>query len=108
MSGADVCLLFNANEPGGGGLTVNDVTLKFYYGDRVIAAIDGSFSLASTILGNSGSGFLINIDAIQQTFLNSNVFALPGSSVFRIPLEPTITGASDVRKLPCHQSCPQA
>lgn len=94
MSGADVRLAFNANEPGGGGLTVNDVTLKFYNGDTVIAAIDGSFSLASTIPGNGSSGFLINVDVMQQTFLNSSVFALAGSSGFRIALESTITGAS--------------
>ena len=43
MSDADVRPVFNANEPGGGGLTVNDVTLKFYNGDTVIAAINGSF-----------------------------------------------------------------
>src|SRR5262249_5688038 len=36
-SGANVELLFNATEPGGNGLTINDVTLKFYNGNTVIA-----------------------------------------------------------------------
>ena len=87
-------LLFNATEPGGDGLTVTDVSLKFYNGKTVIAAIDGSFALASTITGNGSSGFLINVDAAQQTFLNTNVFGLAGSSGFRIALESTITGVA--------------
>lgn len=94
MSGADVRLVFNAVEPGGDGLTVNDVTLKFYNGDTVIAAIDGNFSLASTITGNGSSGFLIEVDPMQQTFLNGAVFAMSGYSGFRIALESTISGAS--------------
>lgn len=93
-SGADVRLLFNATEPGGNGLTVSDVTLKFYNGNSVIAAIDGSFSLASTMTGNGTSGFLINVDSAQQTFLNSSVFGLSGSSAFRIALEATISDAT--------------
>ncbi len=89
---ANVNLLFNATEPGGDGLTVTDVTLKFYNGNNVIAAIDGNFSLLSTITGNGSSGFLISVDAPQQTFLNSTVFNQAGASAFRIALESTITG----------------
>ena len=91
-SGANVNLLFNATEPGGDGLTVTDVTLKFYNGNSVLAAIDGSFSLASTFTGNGSAGFLISVDAAQQTFLNSTVFNQAGASTFRIALESTITG----------------
>lgn len=91
-SGANVNLLFNATEPGGDGLTVTDVTLKFYNGNNVIAAIDGSFSLASTLTGNGSAGFLISVDAAQQTFLNTTVFSQAGASAFRIALESTITG----------------
>lgn len=93
-SAADVRLLFNAIEPGGNGLTVDDVTLKFYNGDNVIAAIDGSFSLASTMAGNGNSGFLIRVDAPQQSFLNTSVFGLAGSADFRIALESTISGVA--------------
>jgi len=93
-SGTDVNLLFNATEPGGNGLTVTDVTLKFYNGDNVIAAIDGSFSLADTNTGNGSAGFLVSVDAPQQTFLNASVFSLTGASGFRIALESTITGSS--------------
>ncbi|MBY0270096.1 MAG: PEP-CTERM sorting domain-containing protein [Burkholderiales bacterium] len=93
-SGANVNLLFNATEPGGDGLTVTDVTLKFYNGNTVIAAIDGSFSLLSTQTGNGSAGFLINVDAAQQTFLNTTVFSQAGASAFRIALESTITGVA--------------
>ena len=90
-SGANVNLLFNATEPGGNGLTVTDVTLKFYNGNNVIAAIDGAFSLANTNTGNGNAGFRISVDAAQQTFLNTTVFNQTGASGFRIALESTIT-----------------
>lgn len=93
-SGANVNLLFNAVEPGGNGLNVTDVTLKFYNGDTVIAAIDGSFSLASTLPGNGSAGFLISVDAAQQNYLNTSVFSQAGASAFRIALESTITGVA--------------
>jgi len=91
MSGADVNLLFNAAEPGGNGLTVEDVTLKFYNGDNVITAIDGSFSLASTNMGTGSSGFLVSVDAAQQIHLNSVIFNQAGFGDYRIALETTIT-----------------
>jgi len=93
-SADDVNLLFNAVEPGGNGLTVTDVTLKFYSGDTVIAAIDGSFSLLSTNTGNGSAGFLINVDAAQQLYLDSTIFNQAGYSGYRIALESTITGVA--------------
>lgn len=89
---SNVNLLFNAAEPGGDGVNITDVTLKFYNGDNVIAAIDGNFSLASTLTGTGSAGFVISVDAAQQTFLNSTVFNQVGASGFRIALESTITG----------------
>ena len=91
-SGANVNLLFNATEPDGNGLTIDDVTLKFYNGNNVIAAIDGSFSLASTTTGTGIAGFLISVDAAQQTFLDGAVFSQAGASNFRIALEASISG----------------
>lgn len=87
-------LVFNAVEPGGDGLTVTDLTVKFYMGDDVVAAIDGSFSLASTLTGNGNSGFLVHADAQQQSFLNTHVFGQSGYSDYRIALESTITGSA--------------
>jgi len=87
-------ILANGGTRSAGGLSVTDVTLKFYNGNTVIAAIDGSFDLASTETGNGTSGFLINVDGQQQTFLNTSVFGLAGSSNFRIALESTITNVA--------------
>jgi hypothetical protein len=95
---ANVGLLFNAAEPqsrnpkNSSALTIEDVTLKFYNGDSVIAAIDGNFSYASTEPGVGKAGFLISVDAAQQAFLDSAVFAQAGAAGFRIALESTISG----------------
>lgn len=86
--------MFNASEPAGNGLTVNDVTLKFYNGNSVVAAIDGSFTLTSTVTGNGSSGFLIDVDPAQQSFLNASVFGQTGYADFRIALESTIGDAA--------------
>jgi hypothetical protein len=92
-TGSDVHLLFNAAENNDDGLNVTDVTLKFYSGNTVIAAIDGNFALASTVMGQGNAGYLISVDAAQQTFLNSTVFTGQFSD-YRIALESTITGVS--------------
>jgi hypothetical protein len=90
---SNVVLLFNATEPGGNSLNITDVTLKFYSGNTLIAAIDGSQAFANTpAIGNGNAGFLFGVDAQQQAFLNTNVFSQPGSGNFRIALESTITG----------------
>lgn len=86
--------MFNASEPAGNGLTVNDVTLKFYNGNSVVAAIDGSFTLTSTVTGNGSSGFLIDVDPARQSFLNASVFGQTGYADFRIALESTIGDAA--------------
>ena len=91
----DVNLLFNADEPGGDGITVNDVTLKFYSGNSVIAAIDGNFSYADTIVGNGNAGFLIDVSGAQRGYLNSHVFNQAGYTNFRIALETTMSDVAD-------------
>lgn len=93
-SGANVNLLFNAIEPGANGLTVNDVTLKFYNGDNVIASIDGGFALGTTAPGNGNAGFLITVDDPQRMYLDQNVFNQSGASAYRIALESTISGVA--------------
>jgi len=89
---SNIGLLFNATEPGGDGVNVTDVTLKFYNGNTVVAAVDGNFSLASTNPGNGKAGFLISVDQAQQTLLNNTVFNQAGVGTYRIALESTITG----------------
>jgi hypothetical protein len=94
---SDVNLLFSTDQANGAGITVNDLTLKFYSGDTLVAAIDGSFSIASTLpsLGSvTSAGFWISVDGAQQTFLNDAVFGQASSPGFRIALEATVSGAS--------------
>jgi hypothetical protein len=93
-SADDVKIIFNATEPSGDGANITDVTLKFYSGDTVIAAIDGSHDFADTIVGNGTSGFLFTVDAVQQAHLAAAVFGLANSGDFRIALESTISGIS--------------
>src|SRR3954462_8725457 len=78
----------------GDGLTVSDVTLKFYNGNTVVAAIDGSFTLTGSEPGNGKAGFLVSVDTAQQTFLNETVFGKAGTGAYRIALESTITGVA--------------
>jgi hypothetical protein len=92
-TGSNVELLFNATEPGGNGLTINDITLKFYNGNTVIAAIDGEQIFANTPqIGNGNAGFLFGVSAGEQGFLNSTVFNQPGFGNFRVAAETTISG----------------
>ena len=86
--------MFNATEPGGNGVNITDVTLKFFNGNTVIAAIDGQQIFADTVTGNGGAGFVFTVDAAQQTFLNTTVFNQLGFGNFRIAAESTITGAT--------------
>lgn len=91
---SDIGLLFNATEPGGNGVTIEDVTLKFYGDDgTLLAAIDGSHTFDDTNPGNGVAGFTFVIDEEQQAFLNSTIFGLPDFSDIRIALESTISGA---------------
>ncbi len=90
---ADIGLLFNATEPGGNAVNINDVTLKFYSGSTLLAAIDGQQQFANTNPGNGVAGFTFVVDAEQQAFLNSSVFGLPNFSDIRIAVESTISDA---------------
>jgi hypothetical protein len=103
---SNVALLFNPSESqgqvpsngsttNGGALTIQDVTLKFYNGNTLVTAIDGgNITYANTDPGVGQAGFLLSVDAAQQTHLNSTVFNQTGSSSYRIALESTIANVS--------------
>lgn len=93
QNASDIGLLFNTTDPGGNGVIINDVTLKFFNGTTVIAAIDGNHTFASTEPGNGVAGYGFIVDAQQQAYLNANVFALANFGNIRISLENTITNA---------------
>lgn len=91
---SDIGLVFNATEPGGNSINVQDVTLKFYNGTTLLGAIDGSQSFANSNPGNGVAGFAFKVDAAEQTFLNNLVFAQQGYGNYRIALESTLSDAA--------------
>jgi hypothetical protein len=90
-SAADIGILFNATEPGGNGINVVDLTLKFFSASGTyLGAIDGSFNFSQgTIEGNGGAGFLFRVSADQQAFVNG-LLATTGF----LALESTMTNFS--------------
>jgi hypothetical protein len=86
-------ILFNATEPGGDGLSITDVTLKFYTsGGGFVGAIDGSQTFSSTFTGNGNAGFLFTVSADEVAAVNG--FIAAAGQTGRIALESTITGAA--------------
>jgi len=97
-SAADIGLLFNAIEPSGNAITINDITLKFYNAatGALITAIDnaGDITFDPSGQGNGSAGFVFVVDAAEQTFLNNTIFnvlaGLGGAGNVRIALESTL------------------
>lgn len=61
-------IIFNATEPGGGSITVNDLTLKFFDATNAfVGAIELGTpqTFASTNPGNGSAGFVFVVDALQ-------------------------------------------
>ena len=109
VSGADIGLLFNAIEPSGNSITVNDITLKFYNSTTgaLIAAIDGPITPGGLEVpltfdpsqpGNGSAGFVFTVDAAEQAWLATNLFALVGAnggaSNIQIALESTLSNSA--------------
>lgn len=90
VSAADIGILFNATEPSGDEITVQDLTLKFYLNGNLLGAIDGQQSFASTFPGNGVAGFVFRVDALQQAMVNSWL----SQGNVRFALESTLTGNS--------------
>lgn len=90
---SDIGLLFNATEPSGDRVNINDVTLKFYSPTgELLAAVDGNQELLSTNPGNGVAGFVFDIDPQQEAFLNPLIFTGNFGDI-RIALESTISDA---------------
>ena len=90
----DIGLIFNATDPSGDSIMIDDVTLKFYLDGQLLAAIDGNMTFPQTEAGNGVAGFLLSVDEEQQAYLNSTVFGLNNYGDVRIALETTISGAA--------------
>jgi len=68
---SDIGILFNATEPGGDGISVLDLTLKFFLNGTLVGAIDGQQTFASTEPGNGVAGFVFRVDQLQTAYVNS-------------------------------------
>ena len=88
-SASQIGVLFNATEPGGDSVNVQDVTLKFYTsGGTFLGAIDGQQNFASSNPGNGVAGFTFVVDQAQQAQVNS--WLGTGGSGTTLALEATI------------------
>jgi len=88
-----VKIIFNATEPGAGGLNITDVTLKFYNGTTLVGALDGQQNFLSTVVGNGNSGFAFGVSDDEKAYVQG-ILSQAGSGNFRIALETTISGAA--------------
>ncbi|HET9978113.1 MAG TPA: hypothetical protein VFQ20_11790 [Burkholderiaceae bacterium] len=87
-SANQIGVLFNATEPGGDGVNVLDVTLKFYSSTgALLGAIDGQQNFTTSNAGNGVAGFTFIVDAAQQDYVNGLLAAGPGT---RLALEASI------------------
>ncbi len=76
---ANFGIIFNAVEPGGDGITVQDITVSFFSSSGTFlyqASTSGSIVLPTTLTGTGNSGFLFVLNAAQQaTATAAGVFA---------------------------------
>lgn len=91
-SADDIGILFNVTEPGGDGINLVDLTLKFFsMTGTLLGAIDGSQNFTQdTVTGNGGAGFVFTVDAAQQGYVNG----LIGMGDLLLALEATMTNIS--------------
>ena len=111
-SAAQIGLLFNAIEPHGDSITVNDITLKFYNSTTgaLIAALDGPgigdggalnvpLTFNPSQPGNGSAGFVFTVDAAESAWLDTNFFgavvaANGGAGNIQIALESTLSNSA--------------
>jgi hypothetical protein len=81
-------IIFDATQGGGSGVTITDLTLKFYgSNDQLIGAIDGQHTFGSTVPGNGGAGFAFVVSADEQAQVNAFL-----ASTSRLALEASFSG----------------
>lgn len=90
---SQINIIFDATEPGGGPITIDDLTLKFYDGGTLLLAIDGSATFGVTFAGNGVADYIFVIDEDQQEKVNNVIFSLANFGDIRMALEATLSGA---------------
>jgi len=86
----DIGILFNATEPGSGGVNITDLTLKFYLNGILIGSIDGEHNFGTTNPGNGVAGFVFRVDSVQAPYVNG----LLSRGNIQFALESTMTGTA--------------
>lgn len=89
-SAADIGILFNATEPAGDRIMVDDITLKFFLDGVLIGSIDGSQEFLSSLQGTGSAGFVFRVDDAQQAYVNG----LLAQGDIRFALEATLSDSS--------------
>jgi hypothetical protein len=87
---SDIGILFNAAEPGGDGIDVLDLTLKFYRDGMLVGSIDGQHSFGSTNPGNGVAGFVFRVDSAHQAYVDT----LLAMGNIQFALESTLAGSA--------------
>lgn len=89
-SAADIGVLFNGTQPGGGPINVTDVTLKFYnmLTGALVGSIDGSANFLNSNPGNGVAGFTFVVDTFETPYVNN----LLNTYQIQFALEATTTG----------------
>ena len=87
---SDIGILFNAAEPNGDAISVDDLTLKFYLNGTLIGSIDGQQTFGSSTPGNGVAGFVFRVDSAQLSYVNS----LLGMGDVQLALESTVSGSA--------------
>jgi len=81
-------IIFDATQGGGSGVTITDLTLKFYNANGgLVGAIDGQQAFASTVAGNGGAGFAFRVSDDEVAQVNAFL-----ASTSRLALEASFTG----------------
>jgi PEP-CTERM motif len=92
LSAADIGILFNATDPGGDGVNLMDLTLKFYRSDgTLLGAIDGSRVFTGTETGNGSAGFVFDVEAGEEQDYVNSILGLGGT--IYMALEATVSDA---------------
>lgn len=92
----EILIGFDAAEPHHwryDGLSIRDLTLKFYDGGDLVLAIDGSATFDKTFTKAGLADYYFGIDEKQQKKVNKEIFSATDFSKYRLALEATIYNA---------------
>lgn len=86
---ASLRIVFNAAEPGGDSISLDNLVLNFYNSTGGVLFTSGLFTpvpFSSTLMGTGNSGFVFALDATQAAQAQSAVFALQSFGNIRVGL----------------------